>query len=86
MVFTPTAFTDGNVKIQVTERKHVINRELWVALQFPIGDDVSALHPLRSSADGFGDSRMGKSVLCKLREKNLSRDNHRVIFVCTMRK
>jgi predicted ATPase len=49
MLFTATAFTAGNVKIQVTERKHVINRELWVALQFPIGDDVSALNPLQSS-------------------------------------
>jgi hypothetical protein len=53
MVFTPTAFTAGNVKIQVIERKHVINREPWVALQFPIGDDVSALNPLRSSVEVF---------------------------------
>ena len=37
-----TAFTVGNAKIQATESKHVINRELWVALQFPFGDDVSA--------------------------------------------
>ena len=44
------AFTAGNAKIQAIESKHVINRELWAALQFPIGDDVSALHPLRSSA------------------------------------
>jgi hypothetical protein len=44
-----TAFTVGNAKSQVVESKHVINRELWVALQFPIGDDVSAFHPLRSS-------------------------------------
>ncbi len=79
-------FTAGNAKTQTIESKHVINRELWVALQFPIGDDVSALYPLQSSVDGFGDSRMGKSLLCKLREENLSRDNHRVIFVCTMRK
>jgi len=35
-------FTAGNAKTQVIERKHVISRELWVALQFPIGDDVSA--------------------------------------------
>ena len=49
MLSTTTAFTAGNAKIQVIESKHVINRELWVALQFPIGDDVSALHPLRSS-------------------------------------
>ena len=37
-----TSFTGGNGKIQVIESKHVISRELWVALQFPIGDDVSA--------------------------------------------
>jgi hypothetical protein len=42
MLFTVTAVTAGNVKFQVIESKHVINRELWVALQFPIGDDVSA--------------------------------------------
>ncbi len=35
-------FTVGNAKTQATESKHVINRELWAALQFPIGDDVSA--------------------------------------------
>jgi hypothetical protein len=45
---SPT-FTAGNAKTQVFESKHVINRELWVALQFPIGDDVSAYYPLRSS-------------------------------------
>jgi len=49
MLFTATAFTAGNVKKQVIESKRVINRELWVALQFPIGDDVSALHPLHRS-------------------------------------
>jgi hypothetical protein len=42
MLLTATAFTAGNVKIQAIESKHVINRELWLALQFPIGDDVSA--------------------------------------------
>ena len=47
---SPT-FTDGNAKTQVIESKHVINRELWIALQFPIGDDVSALNPLRSSVN-----------------------------------
>ena len=52
MLFATTAFTAGNVIIQAIESKHVINRELWVALQFPFGDDVSALHPLRSSV-GF---------------------------------
>jgi hypothetical protein len=35
-------FTLGNRKAQPTESKHVIKRKLWVALQFPIGDDVSA--------------------------------------------
>ena len=49
MLFTATVFTAGNVKIQVIESKRVSNRELWVALQFPIGDDVSCFHPLRSS-------------------------------------
>jgi hypothetical protein len=49
MLLTATAFTAGNLKIQAIESKHVINRELWVALQFPIGDDVSDLNPLRSS-------------------------------------
>jgi hypothetical protein len=38
---------------QPTERKHVNIRELCVALQLPIGDDVSALHPLRSSVPPF---------------------------------
>jgi hypothetical protein len=42
MLSISTAFTVGNAKIQAIESKHVINRELWVALQFPIGDDVSA--------------------------------------------
>jgi hypothetical protein len=42
MLFATTAFTAGNTKTQVIESKHVINRELWVVLQFPIGDDVSA--------------------------------------------
>jgi hypothetical protein len=37
---SPT-FTAGNAKTEVIESKHVINSELWVALQFPIGDDVS---------------------------------------------
>ena len=49
MLFATTAFTAGNAIIQAVESKHVINRELWVALQFPSGDDVSAFHPLRSS-------------------------------------
>ena len=42
MLSTPTAFTVGNVKVQAIESKHVIDRELRVAMQFPIGDDVSA--------------------------------------------
>ena len=42
MLSTSPAFTAGNVKTQAIESKNVINRELWVALQFPIGDDVSA--------------------------------------------
>ena len=42
MLSTSPAFTAGNAKTQAIESKHVINRELWVALQFPFGDDVSA--------------------------------------------
>jgi hypothetical protein len=42
MLSISTAFTVGNAKTQAIESKHVINRELWAALQFPIGDDVSA--------------------------------------------
>jgi hypothetical protein len=38
---TATAFTAGNAKIQEIESKHVIKREPWAVLQFPIGDDVS---------------------------------------------
>ena len=49
MLSTSPAFTAGNVKTQAIESKHVINRELWVASQFPSGDDVSYLHPLQSS-------------------------------------
>jgi len=30
------------VKAQVVENKYVSNSELWVPLQFPSGDDVSA--------------------------------------------
>jgi hypothetical protein len=37
MLFTATAFTAGNVKIQVAERKHVINRALWVACSSLLG-------------------------------------------------
>lgn len=47
-------FTAGNEKTQVIESTHVINRELWVALQFPIGDDVSAY--TRSKAANFFDN------------------------------
>jgi hypothetical protein len=36
-------------KEQTIETKHVTIRKLCVALQLPIGDDVSALHPLQSS-------------------------------------
>ena len=42
-------FTVGNAKTQITEKKDVSNSELRVPLQLPIGDDVSALNPLRSS-------------------------------------
>jgi hypothetical protein len=44
-------FTIGNAKTQITEKTYVSNRELRVPLQFPIGDDVSALNPLRSSVE-----------------------------------
>src|SRR5271170_958616 len=43
-------FTAGNGKNQIAETTDVTNRELYEALQLPIGDDVSGLHPLRSSA------------------------------------
>jgi hypothetical protein len=42
-------FTAGNAKTQTTETKHVSKRELCAPLQLPIGDDVSALHPLHRS-------------------------------------
>ena len=48
---SPTV-TAGNEKTQAIESKHVINRELWVALQFPIGDDVSA-HTRCKAAQAF---------------------------------
>jgi hypothetical protein len=50
MLSTTPVFTAGNAKTQTTETKHVINRELCVPLQLPVGDDVSGLQPLRSSA------------------------------------
>ena len=49
MLSTRPVFTAGNTKSQASETKHVSNRELCVPLQLPIGDDVSALNPLRSS-------------------------------------
>ena len=36
------AFTPGNTETQVAENKRVDRRELPVAQQFPVGDDVSA--------------------------------------------
>ena len=45
-------FTRGNRNSQTIESTHVDRRKLPVAQQFPGGDDVSALHPLRSSV-GF---------------------------------
>jgi hypothetical protein len=52
MLSTSPAFTAENVTAQAIESKYVINRELWASVQFPFGDDVSDLLPLRSSA-GF---------------------------------
>jgi hypothetical protein len=49
MLSTTPVFTAGNRKTQTTETKHVSNRELCAPLQLPIGDDLSALNPLRSS-------------------------------------
>jgi hypothetical protein len=46
MLSTTPAFTAGNAKTQTNETKHVTNRELCAPLQLPIGDDVSAIHPL----------------------------------------
>jgi hypothetical protein len=51
MLSTSLVFTAGNTKTQAIETKHVTNRELCAPLQLPIGDDVSALHPLRSSVE-----------------------------------
>lgn len=45
----PPMFTNGNKKPQSIEYKHVSKRKHEVAPQLPIGDDVSALQPLRSS-------------------------------------
>jgi hypothetical protein len=53
-VAQPPAFTPGNTEGQSYENKHVIKRKLAVAPQLPIGDDVSALLPLRSSVLTFG--------------------------------
>lgn len=60
---TTAVFTDGNTKTQATETTHVSKRELCAPLQLPIGDDVSALHPLRSSVDGFRDVREERAHL-----------------------
>ena len=49
MLSTTLVFTAGNVKTQTTESKHVSKRELCAHLQLPIGDDVSAIHPLHRS-------------------------------------
>jgi hypothetical protein len=49
MLSTTPVFTDGNEKSQIAENKHVSIHELGVPLQLPIGDDVSALHPLHRS-------------------------------------
>ena len=42
-------FTLGNENWQVAESKYVNHRELCAPLQLPIGDDVSAIHPLHRS-------------------------------------
>jgi hypothetical protein len=44
-------FTKGNAEEQSIENKPVRIWKQLRSLQFPIGDDVSAFHPLRSSAD-----------------------------------
>jgi hypothetical protein len=43
-------FTQENESSQAAENKSVNRRKLPAAPQFPVGDDVSALNPLRSSA------------------------------------
>ena len=53
MLSTSPAFTVGNAKTQAIESKHVINRELWVALQFPFGDDVSAYTRCKAACPSF---------------------------------
>ena len=49
MLSATPVFTDGNEKPQIAENKHVSIHELGVPLQLPIGDDVSAIHPLHRS-------------------------------------
>ena len=49
VAFATHMFTLGNENSQVAESKYVNHRELCAPLQLPVGDDVSAIHPLRSS-------------------------------------
>ena len=58
VAFATPMFTPGNRNSQTIESTHVDRRKLPVVQQFPGGDDVSALHPLRSSA-GFGGANLG---------------------------
>jgi hypothetical protein len=43
-------FSRENSKLQMIETAHVNKRKQAFTNQYPIGDDVSALQPLRSSA------------------------------------
>jgi hypothetical protein len=67
MLSKTPVFTAGNTKTQAIETKYVSNRELWVPLQLPIGDDVSALNPLRSSVDGFEGLSHGEGITLQAR-------------------
>jgi hypothetical protein len=43
-------FSRENWKLQMIETAHVNKRKQAFTNQYPVGDDVSTLHPLRSSA------------------------------------
>jgi len=46
-------FSRENSKVQMIETAHVNKRKQSSMNQHPVGDDVSALHPLRSSATAY---------------------------------
>jgi len=54
------------------ENKGVPERKRIGAPQFPIGDDVSALHPLRSSVELFRHEMDSPSFICEDDPKRVS--------------